>query len=124
MTLPDGREIAASEVLLPKEEPLSYSYCSDTCFDESIIPHIQESTMLYHEATFMDDMQKRAADTKHSTTKQAAKIAQMANVRNLIIGHFSARYKDVEPLLEEAREIFERTELAVEGRLFEFKDYV
>jgi len=112
-------------VAIPNEEitglplPLySYAYCSDTCYDERLIKQLTEVTTLYHEATFMDDMQQRAKDTFHSTTKQAATIAQKSGVKKLIIGHYSARYNDLQPLLDEAQSVFPNTVLALEGKQY------
>ncbi len=112
-------------VMIPNEEitgapiPLySYAYCSDTCYDERLIKHLTGVDTLYHEATFMDDMQQRAKDTFHSTTKQAATIAQKSGVKKLIIGHYSARYSDLQPLLDEAQSVFPNTVLALEGNQY------
>ena len=77
--------------------------------------------LLYHEATFLHDLNERARMTYHSTARQAAQIAALAGVSKLVIGHFSARYKDLTPLLDEAREIGPDPELAMDGRRFEFK---
>lgn len=96
-------------------EPRSYAYCSDTCYDERILEAIQGVNLLYHEATFMNEMLDRAKETYHSTTIQAATIAQKAQVKQLMIGHYSARYKELGPLLEEAKSVFKDTLLAEEG---------
>ena len=74
--------------------------------------------MLYHEATFMQNMHERAKSTHHTTALQAGRVALLTNVKRLIIGHFSARYKTLNELLEEAQAIFPDTELALEGRTF------
>ncbi len=111
----DGRIIANSKLISNKRNPRSYAYCSDTIYDERLVPLISEVDLLYHEATFMDNMSTRAAETFHSTTVQAATIASKAKVKNLMIGHYSARYKDLEPLLLEAQSVFKNTQLAVEG---------
>lgn len=121
ITLPDGRVIAADEVLFDRGDPLSYAYCSDTFPNEEMMPHIENVSLLYHESTFLDALKKRAADTHHSTAKDAGIAAARSNAKKLVIGHFSARYRDLEPLLEEARAEFENTELAVEGRLFDLR---
>jgi len=96
-------------------QPRSYAYCSDTAFSENIVPWVQGVGLLYHEATFMHDKAGLAADKFHSTALQAATIAKMAGVKKLLLGHFSARYEDLGPLLEEARSIFPETCLAEEG---------
>jgi len=100
---------------LPPRKSLSYAYCSDTAYYEPLIDQIREVDLLYHEATFMAAEADRAAQTLHSTTHQAATVASLAGAGQLLIGHFSARYKDLQPLLAEARTVFPRTELAIEG---------
>ncbi len=100
----------------------SYAYCSDTKYDEDIIQHIKDVDILYHEATFLHENENWAQTTFHSTSKQAGKIANKAKVGKLLIGHFSARYKDLDPLLVEAREEFKNTELALEGQTFVIDD--
>ena len=124
ITLADGRVIEPERVLSPPDPVLSYAYCSDTKYSEPLVDHIKESTVLYHESTFLDEMKVRAAETAHSTSREAAEIAKLAAVKQLILGHFSARYKSLEPMLLEAREIFPDTELANEGKIFKMKDYV
>jgi len=103
--------------LAPKRS-LSYAYCSDTAFFEPIIEQIDEVDLLYHEATFMDEEEAKANETKHSTARQAAEIARRSRAKRLLIGHFSARYKDLEPLLAEAKSVFENSSLAIEGQTF------
>jgi ribonuclease Z len=93
----------------------SYAYCSDTGYCEQVIPYIQEVSLLYHEATFMQNLAAVAADKFHSTAIEAATIATKARVKKLLLGHFSARYEDVGPLLEEARSVFPETYPAEEG---------
>lgn len=124
VTLPDGRKVTADEVLLERESLLSYSYCSDTRFDERIVEQIAGSTLLYHEATFMESLRNRADQTWHSTARDAGRMAALAQVSQLAIGHFSARYRDLEPLLEEARLEFPSAELALEGRIFDLRTHV
>jgi ribonuclease Z len=97
-------------------EARSYAYCSDTAYDESIIPHIHGVQLLYHESTFMEDLALVAAEKLHSTAKEAALIASKAGVRQLLLGHFSARYENLEPLLAEAKSIFPETILPEEGK--------
>jgi len=96
-------------------EKRSYAYCSDTAYYEKIIPDISGVDLLYHEATFMQKMAGAAAEKMHSTTVEAAKIAKKSQVKKLVIGHFSARYDDLLPLLAEAREVFPETILAEDG---------
>jgi ribonuclease Z len=113
-----GKVIPYKELTFPPKEPKSYAYCSDTLYDESYMPQLSGVKLLYHEATFMHDMLKRAGETYHTTTKQAAEVAVKCKVQKLLIGHFSARYNDLEPLLEEARQTFPHTFLAKEGEVF------
>ena len=115
-----GSEIIPnSELTLDPSPERTYAFCSDTLFNEGIIPTIEGVDLLYHESTFMNESADRAAQTFHSTTLQAATIAQKANVKKLIIGHFSAKYSDLNLMVEEARTIFPNTELALEGEKFE-----
>jgi ribonuclease Z len=100
-----------------KKDRKSFAYCSDTAYTETIIPYIQGVDMLYHEATFMDDKACAAKEKYHSTARQAAQIAQLAKVKQLLIGHYSARYKDITPLLEEAQTVFPNTLAAIEGEM-------
>ncbi|MCF6279080.1 MAG: ribonuclease Z [Flavobacteriaceae bacterium] len=118
-TLENGETIPNKNLTHNPSKPLSYAFCSDTSYKENIVPFIKNVDLLYHETTFLNDKKDLAKTTKHSTTKQAAKIAKLANVSKLIIGHYSSRYKDIEPFKTEAREIFLNTELAVEGLTFE-----
>jgi len=98
---------------------IKYAYCSDTAYFEDIIPIIQNSDMLYHESTFLEDKKELASTTKHSTARQAAEIAQKANVKKLLLGHYSSRYKDENLFLEEATPLFKNTELSFEGKEIE-----
>ncbi|SDY33262.1 ribonuclease Z [Hymenobacter psychrophilus] len=96
----------------------SYAFCSDTLYTETLSELVHGVDLLYHEATFLDDMRERAATTHHSTARQAGLLARRAEVQRLIIGHFSSRYRDLEPLLTEARTQFPWTSLAIEGSTF------
>ena len=98
---PQGSLIANDLLVTRRYKPRSYAFCSDTCYDESIIEYIKGVNLLYHEATFMNDMIARAKETYHTTALQAGTIAQKAEVFQLMIGHYSARYKDLQPLLTE-----------------------
>ena len=120
---PSGNILYSNESLTfgPKKSR-SYAYCSDTVFDEGLVGQLKNIDLLYHEATFMDEEESKARDTKHSTAKQAARIAKLAEVNRLILGHFSARYKDLAPILEEAKSIFSNTVLAIEGEEFTIQD--
>jgi ribonuclease Z len=118
IVLPTGEIISNSELTIPPAKPLSYAFCSDTSFKPDIIPIIKNADALYHEATFLADREDLAKKTKHSTTKQAATIAKQATVNQLILGHYSGRYKDLSLFKEEAQEIFKNTDLAEPGKVF------
>ncbi len=113
-----GKVIPNSELVIPAPAPRSFAYCSDTAYSEEIIDHIKGSDLLYHEATFAESEQQVAKETFHSTAKQAAQIAEMASVKKLLIGHFSARYKRLDQLLSEAREIFPETYAVIENETY------
>lgn len=115
---PDGSIVKNDTVTIDSEEPKTYSYCSDTLYNEMYFDQIGNSTMLYHEATFLNNMLDRARETHHTTALQAGQIALKTNARKLLIGHFSARYKTLNELLDEARSVFPETELAIEGKTF------
>jgi ribonuclease Z len=106
------------EYTLPAPPPRSYAYCSDTRYDESIIGIIQGVNLLYHEATFQDDLMHQASERFHSTAREAATIAQKAQVAQLLIGHFSSRYKTFDNFLSEAQSVFPNTHIAIEGQAF------
>ena len=119
--LPNGKLISHVELTKPAQLTRSFAFCSDTSYNENIIPQITGVDMLYHEATFLDELKERARQTMHSTAKEAATIAKKANVGKLIIGHYSQRYFDLDPLLNEAKMIFPETHLAIEGKSFDVK---
>lgn len=93
----------------------TYAFCADTRYTETIIEHIQGADMIYHESTYLDSLRERAEERFHSTSKQAATIAQKAGVKKLLLGHFSSKYDTLEEFEQEAREVFPNTELALEG---------
>ena len=107
--------LAHADVSTPAPPPRRYAFCSDTLFTPSLAGLIQGVDLLYHEATFLDDMRERAATTHHSTARQAAELARAAHAHRLLIGHFSSRYKQLDAHLQEAQAIFPWTELATEG---------
>ncbi len=111
----DNELIENSKLTLPPYKARSYAYCTDTMCSNKIIPMIQDVDLLFHEATFANELKQQAKKTYHSTSVDAANIAKKANAGKLIIGHFSARYKDVEPLVKEAQEIFINTFSAEDG---------
>jgi len=114
----DGIEHDFRKFTLKPKHSYSYSYCSDTSYDESLIPFIESSDLLYHEATFSSKHKERAKKTFHSTAQQAATIAQKSGVKKLILGHFSSRYAEVDELLEEAKQIFPATQCAEDGAIY------
>jgi len=109
--LSDGYILKNENLTKPAEPSVSYAFCSDTRYLESIIPIIKNVDVLYHEATFLHDLKKMADYTGHTTALEAAKIARKANVKKLILGHFSNRYHDLSVFLNEACEIFPETYL-------------
>lgn len=113
-TTPEGKIIPNAQLTKPAVPPRSYAYCSDTAYSEAIVAVIEGVDLLYHEATFAKDLLSRAKMTGHSTAAQAAQIAKLANVKELMIGHFSSRYTDNKVLLSEASSIFANTMLANE----------
>ncbi|MFY0603470.1 MAG: ribonuclease Z [Flavobacteriaceae bacterium] len=116
--LSNGEVISNDILTFNPPKPKSYAFCSDTSFKPDIVPIIENVELLYHEATFLTDREDLAKKTKHSTAKQAAEIAKMANVKSLVIGHYSSRYKDIEAFKNEAELIFQPVHLAEEGREF------
>ena len=98
---------------------ISYAFCSDTAFNPPMAEQLKNIDLLYHEATFMESEKSKAIETFHSTAADAARMARLANAQRLIIGHFSARYRELDALLSEARVIFPSTELAIESATFD-----
>ncbi len=120
ITLDDGRVIPNSELSFDPEVAKSYAFCSDTIYDEEIVPIIKNVTVLYHESTFLETESHLAEKTMHTTAKQAANIAKLAEVKNLLLGHYSTRYGNIELFKTEANEIFDTVLLADDGLEFEF----
>ena len=117
----NGNTYPNSQLTTDPERACSYAFMSDTVKLTKAVPWIAGVDLLYHEATYGEDNMKRARDNNHSTARQAAEIAQAANVGKLVIGHYSNRYKDLQPLLDEARAVFPETYLAKDGEVFEVK---
>jgi ribonuclease Z len=111
----EGKLFKNKDITIEGDALRSYAYCTDTLYDEEIIPYIENTDLLYHEATFTHDFVDVAKSKFHSTAKEAALIAEKANVKKLIIGHFSARYEDTLPILNEAITYFPETLLAEDG---------
>ena len=117
-TTPDGETIPNSRLTRDADPSRSYAYCSDTLPCHENIGYLQGADLLYHEATFAQSEKGRAAQTFHSTARQAAEIASLSNVKRLVIGHFSSRYEETDILKKEATEIFNETSVAEEGAIF------
>lgn len=120
ITLEDGRVIDNDKLTFDPVPPKSYAFCSDTAYSEAIIPVIENTDILYHEATFLQSEESLAKKTLHSTAKEAATIALKSKVKQLILGHYSTRYENIEMFKEEAITIFPEVLLADDGRSFEF----
>lgn len=114
----EGKVISNKELTLEPNRPLSYAFCSDTAYQKETAEYVRGVDLLYHESTFRKAETSRAKETFHSTTHEAARVAKDAGAGKLILGHFSARYKQDGPFLEEAKEVFDRIELADEGKVF------
>jgi ribonuclease Z len=114
----DGTVYKNADITTDPENPKTYAYCSDTMYNESYFAQISNADLLYHESTFLNNMLDRAQSTHHTTALQAGEIALKTSARKLLIGHFSARYKTLNELLEEAQSVFPDTELATEGKTF------
>jgi len=115
---PEGIVIRNNTLTSVGNPPRRYAYCSDTAYAPEIIPYIRNVDLLYHEATFAESELLHAGETYHSTARQAAEIAKAANVKQLVIGHYSSRYNELGVLLKEAFAVFPNTELAIEGKIF------
>lgn len=121
ITLENGTIIPNSELTFDPQVAKSYAFCSDTIYDETIIPIIENVDYLYHESTFLESEAHLSEKTMHSTAKQAATIALKANVKNLILGHYSTRYGNIELFKDEAQTIFQNVQLADDGKEFDFE---
>ena len=114
-----GDMVSNAAITLDPSPPKSYAYCSDTAYFEEIIPQILNTTLLYHEATFLQQHAALALKTMHSTARQAALIAKKAAVGSLLLGHYSGRYNDYKEFKNQAQEVFSATQLAQDGKVFE-----
>lgn len=117
-TASDGTVYHWQDLTIAPPVPRSYAYCSDTIRTARYLPFIQQVDLLYHEATFLHDMLDRATETFHTTAQQAGQIAREVHAKKLLIGHYSARYKDLKPLLEESKSVFPNCDLALEGNWY------
>ncbi|MGG9972483.1 ribonuclease Z [Ferruginibacter sp. SUN002] len=114
-TTKKGTIIPNSEVTVAASAPKSYAYCADTKYDESLAEIVKHVDLLYHESTYLKAHEDKAAMYFHSTTTQAAAVAKLAGVKKLLLGHFSSKYESLDDFLSEAKEVFDDTELAIEG---------
>lgn len=121
VVLDDGYVLTPQEACFPKLKARSYFFLSDTVYDETLIPIIEHAELIYHETTYLKDMNAEALERKHSTTEQAAWIAKKANVGEMIIGHYSSRYKDLKFFELECKAIFPNTKLGIEGNKYQIK---
>jgi len=120
ITLDDGKVIQNEELTFDPLPAKSYAFCSDTMYNEAILPLIKDVDVLYHESTFLDTEEHLCEKTMHSTAKQAARIALKANAKQLVLGHFSTRYDGIERFKEEAETVFQNVQIADDGKVFEF----
>ncbi|WP_339840650.1 ribonuclease Z [uncultured Maribacter sp.] len=118
--LDNGEVIANTKLTFDPPKPKSYAFCSDTVYDAKLSLQLKGVDVLYHESTFLESEAELATKTKHSTALQAAKVAKDANVKTLVLGHYSTRYKSIELFKEEALTIFPNVLLADDGRVFDF----
>jgi ribonuclease Z len=120
ITLDDGTVIPNDRLTFEPVPPKSYAFCSDTVFDETIVQFVKDADVLYHESTFLESEAALAKKTMHSTAKEAAQIALKANVKQLVLGHYSTRYDNLSLFKEEAETIFDNVLLADDGVSFDF----
>lgn len=113
-----GETVANARLTYSPYAPRSYAYCTDTLYSGKVVSLVQGVDLLYHEATFAAADKALAKETGHTTSAQAAEAAVKSGAERLLIGHFSGRYKDIEPLAAEARQVFPATEAAIEGRTY------
>ena len=116
---PEGQVFKNEDITVDGPPPRSFAYCSDTLYDEDIISYIKGVNLLYHEATFDSATSEKASEKMHTTASQAAQIAKKAGAQSLLLGHFSARFVNLSPLLDEARAIFPQTQVSKQGRTYE-----
>ncbi|MBL7817268.1 MAG: ribonuclease Z [Saprospiraceae bacterium] len=113
-----GVLIPNSDLTTPPPSPRSFAYCSDTAFDETIVQHIRGVDLLYHETTFLSEMTTHAEMTGHSTALQAGQMAHLADVGQLVTGHYSSRYDELNFILDEAKSVFPNTVLGIDGQTY------
>lgn len=115
---PKGTIVPNEELTIANEPPRKYAYCGDTLYTESILDHIRDVDLLYHETTYLKDFAEKASNYFHSTTEQAATIAHKCGAKRLLIGHFSSKYETLNVYIDETRAVFPNSELAIEGACY------
>lgn len=115
----EGRIIKNEWVTTAGPEPKKYAYCADTVFTDTYLPYIMDADTIYHESTYLEKDAQKAADRFHTTAKQAAQLAKMARAKQLLLGHFSSKYRELEPFKEEAGEIFPNVVVTIEGTTYD-----
>ena len=118
ISLENGKTIENHRLTLDPVAPKSYAFCSDTAYLPGLAQLVKGVSCLYHEATFLDMHQDLALKTKHSTAAEAARIAAAGEVGQLILGHFSSRYPDLDEFIAQAKQHFKNVELAEDGKQF------
>lgn len=116
-----GNTIKNEDLTTKGPPPLSYAYCTDTAPIADLHQHVFQPNVLYHESTFTEEHKLRAKQTKHSTAKQAAEVAKSIEAKHLLLGHYSTRYQDLNPLLQEAKEVFAASVLSKENHVYRIK---
>ena len=119
IVLDNGAVIPNTALTFDPQPPKSYAFCSDTLYNEDMLALIRDVDVLYHESTFLESESELATKTMHSTAVQAARIAKLAGVKKLVLGHYSTRYDDIEKFREEALTEFENVLLSDDGLTFE-----
>lgn len=117
-TTKKGTIISNEDVTEASTAARCYAYCADTIYDETLVAKIKGAHVIYHETTYLKDLEERATLRHHCTTVQAGNIAKLAGVEKLLIGHFSSKYEFLDEFLSETKSVFENTELALEGACF------
>jgi len=122
ITTAGGIFIPNEKLVLAQKKQRTYAYCSDTVYDLDLVSYIYQADLLYHEATYLHELQEKAAERMHSTAREAAQIAHAAEVSKLIIGHYSSRYDDLQVLEDEAKAVFHNTNIVRQGDIFSIEN--
>ncbi len=117
--MPDGTVIENTTLTEEGPAPRRYAYCADTIFTESFLHIVKDVDTIYHESTYLHNDSTKAEARFHTTALQAAQFANMANATQLLLGHFSSKYKDLEPFHQEASSVFSNVHITVEGNVYE-----